>query len=807
MKSTKDKTASAVKERITDMIESLYGITAAEANANQVYGAVAACVREEIGDVWAKGKANARAEHGKCVAYLSAEFLMGRALTNNLVALGRYDKYAAALEQMGLDINAIEDVEADASLGNGGLGRLAACFLDSLATLGLPAVGYGILYENGFFKQTIEEGHQHEEADPWLSTGTIWLSPRTDRVFPVRFGGSVEEVWDDHGHLDVVYHGGETVLASAYDMPVIGYGAKRASSLRLWRASSPEKIDFARFQVGDRSGAVEAARCASEISQFLYPDDSNWEGRKLRLRQFYFLVSATMQSVVEAHKERYGDLHSLPDMLAIQINDTHPALAIPELMRILVDQEDFTWEEAVDIAERTFSYTNHTVMPEALEKWPAALMREMLPRIYKIIETLDAKMKDRLWQSYPGDVEKINRMQIVHGGDVRMANLCSLVCGHINGVSQLHGELLKTDLFRDFYIAYPDKFSGITNGITQRRWLAVANPALARLVDDTVGAGFMEDWTKIEEIGKYTDDPAFREEFAAVKVAAKKRFVKWAADRRDMLFDSERVFDVQAKRLHEYKRQALKLIHIIALLDDIESGNDPALAKPTTFIFAAKAAPAYHIAKETIALACALSKAIEKVPAARDLINVAFLPDYGVSAAEMLIPATDISEQISLAGTEASGTGNMKFMLNGAVTIGTMDGANVEMAEQVGLDNIYIFGEDVAGAKAVMEGYDPANVLAGNGRLARAIEHLIDGKLVKEDGSRFEDLHRALTEYDRYLVCHDFASYDAVYAKMHLDMADEDAWVRKMIANTAAAGFFSSDRTIAEYDKLIWHLS
>lgn len=806
MKNTENTASSAVKIRIEDMVESLYGITATEADTTQIYGAVAACVREEIGDVWAKGKANARSEHDKCVAYLSAEFLMGRALTNNLVALGRHADYAAALEEMGLSLDDIEEVETDAGLGNGGLGRLAACFLDSLATLGLPAVGYGILYENGFFKQSIEDGRQHESADPWLSTGQIWLSPRTDRVYPVRFGGRVEEVWDEHGHLDVVYHGGETVLACAYDMPVIGYGAKRASSLRLWKATSPDKIDFARFQSGDRVGAVEAARHASEISQFLYPNDSNWEGKALRLRQFYFLVSATMQSVVEAHKKRYGDLHKLPDMLAIQINDTHPALAIPELMRILVDQEDFTWEEAVDIAERTFSYTNHTVMPEALEKWPAHLMREMLPRIYKIIETLDAKMKDRLWQQYSGDVEKINRMQIIYGGEVRMANLCSLVCGHINGVSQLHGELLRTSLFRDFYIAFPEKFSGITNGITQRRWLAVANPPLARLVDDTVGDGFMEDWTKIAALVEHANDAAFQEEFRGVKKAAKDRFVKWAAAQRDLSFDSERVFDVQAKRLHEYKRQILKLIHIIALLDDIENGRDCGIKMPTTFIFAAKAAPAYHIAKETIALACSLSKTIKQVPVARDLIGVEFLPDYSVSAAEMLIPATDISEQISLAGTEASGTGNMKFMLNGAVTIGTMDGANVEMFEKVGADNIYIFGEDVSGVSA-LGNYNPAWDLGSDVRLATAVRHLVDGKLVKEDGSRFEDLYRALTEHDRYLVCHDFASYDEVYRQMRADMEDVDGWTRKMIANTAAAGFFSSDRTIEDYNRLIWHLS
>ncbi len=806
-----EKRVAETRANIERRIQREFGVTAKQAVLPQIYQAAALCVRDEVMDVFATQRERSQTSGDKCLIYLCAEYLIGRAFSNNLVNLGLYDTYAAALAEMGYDLGEVEEQEADAGLGNGGLGRLAACFLDSLSTLDLPAMGFGIRYEYGFFRQEIHDGQQVESPDAWMESRDVWSAERADRVFEVKFGGDVEEQWSEDGKLKVVYHNARTVLAEAWDMPIVGYESELPATLRLWRARSPQQIDLARFNQGEYLQASDERDLAESISKVLYPEDSHPRGQQLRLAQFYFLVSATMQSLVGAHKRHYGDLRSLPDKLAIQINDTHPALAVPELIRILIDEEGFTWEEAVDIVERTFNYTNHTILPEALEKWNADTMRRFLPRIFRIIETIDARFRDRIWQQYPGDIDRVNRMAIISGGQVRMANLCVLSCGHVNGVSQLHGQILRDSVFHDFYEAYPERFHGITNGVTQRRWMGVANPRLRKLVDETIGEGFMKDWRKIGELEPYADDAAFLEKYGAVKDANKRDFAQWMKASRGVDIDPDTIIDAQAKRLHEYKRQLMKALHILSLYDRIVDGELTDFP-PTTFVFAAKAAPGYHRAKDIIRLINSISALIEADERTRDVIPVVFLENYDVTAAQHLVAAADISEQISMAGMEASGTGNMKFMLNGALTLGTMDGANVEIAEQVGPENIFIFGatvEDVERMRA--EGsYSAQATVNASPRLKRVLEHLVDGSLPTSDGRRFEDLYNALYGQgwgaDHYLVLHDFASYDERFFDTIEAYQDRERWLRSAVINTAKAGYFSSDRSIEDYDEQIWHL-
>ena len=806
-----EKRVAETRANIERRIQREFGVTAKQAVLPQIYQAAALCVRDEVMDVFATQRERSQTSGDKCLIYLCAEYLIGRAFSNNLVNLGLYDTYAAALAEMGYDLGEVEEQEADAGLGNGGLGRLAACFLDSLSTLDLPAMGFGIRYEYGFFRQEIHNGQQVESPDAWMESRDVWSAERADRVFEVKFGGDVEEQWSEDGKLKVVYHNARTVLAEAWDMPIVGYESELPATLRLWRARSPQQIDLARFNQGEYLQASDERDLAESISKVLYPEDSHPRGQQLRLAQFYFLVSATMQSLVDAHKRHYGDLRSLPDKLAIQINDTHPALAVPELIRILIDEEGFTWEEAVDIVERTFNYTNHTILPEALEKWNADTMRRFLPRIFRIIETIDARFRDRIWQQYPGDIDRVNRMAIISGGQVRMANLCVLSCGHVNGVSQLHGQILRDSVFHDFYEAYPERFHGITNGVTQRRWMGVANPRLRKLVDETIGEGFMKDWRKIAELEPYADDDAFLEKYGAVKDANKRDFAQWMKASRGVDIDPDTIIDAQAKRLHEYKRQLMKALHILSLYDRIVDGELTDFP-PTTFVFAAKAAPGYHRAKDIIRLINSISALIEADERTRDVIRVVFLENYDVTAAQHLVAAADISEQISMAGMEASGTGNMKFMLNGALTLGTMDGANVEIAEQVGPENIFIFGatvEDVERMRA--EGsYSAQATVNASPRLKRVLEHLVDGSLPTSDGRRFEDLYNALYGQgwgaDHYLVLHDFASYDERFFDTIEAYQDRERWLRSAVINTAKAGYFSSDRSIEDYDEQIWHL-
>ena len=804
-KATK-KDIRETRELIEARVRHEFGVTAEKAVPTQIYQAAALCVRDVVMDVYAAERERSQNSGDKCVIYLCAEFLIGRAFSNNLVNLGLYDTYAAALAEMGYDLGELEEQEADAGLGNGGLGRLAACFLDSLSTLDMPAMGCGIRYEYGFFRQEIHNGCQVETPDAWMESRDIWSAERADRVFEVKFGGHVEEQWSEDGTLTVVHHDARTILAEAWDMPIVGYESKLPATLRLWRARSPQQIDLASFNRGEYMRASDERDLAESISKVLYPEDSHPRGQQLRLSQFYFLVSATMQCLVDAHKRHYGDLRSMPDKLVIQINDTHPALAIPELIRILIDEEGFTWEEAVDIAQRMFNYTNHTILPEALEKWNADTMRRFLPRIFRILETIDAKFRDRIWQQYPGDIERVNRMAIIQNGKVHMANLCVLLSGHVNGVSQLHGQILRTSVFKDFYTAYPERFCGITNGVTQRRWLGVANPGLRNLVDETIGEGFMKDWRKIAELEPYAEDASFRQAYDAVKAANKKDFAEWMAFSRNVELNPDTVIDAQAKRLHEYKRQLMKALHILSLYDRIIEGDLSDLPA-TTFVFAAKAAPGYRRAKDIIRLVNAISALVALDERTRERIPVVFLENYDVTSAQHLVSATDISEQISTAGMEASGTGNMKFMLNGALTLGTMDGANVEIAEQVGTDNIFIFGATVDDLAHVRQmGYNPSSIIDGNPMLARVLEHLVDGSLPTSDGSRFEDLYHSLRGHDQYFVALDFASYDERFMDVMRAYEDRDRWIASAIVNTAKAGYFSSDRAIEDYDDQIWHL-
>ena len=803
-----------VRDAIVEKVRKQFALPIDEATPEQVYDAVGLCVRDDIMDSWIAGRTYTQRSGAKCLIYLSAEYLIGRLLTNNLINLGEYEEYSLALQELGYTLEEIEECESDPALGNGGLGRLAACFLDSLATMRLPAMGYGIRYEYGFFRQEIEDGKQVEIPDNWDVDGDVWETERNDRTFEVRFGGSVEECWSHDGSLRVEYHDYQSVIAKPYDMPVVGYHSPYTGTLRLWAAVAPKQLDLVSFNRGDYENASAERELAESISKVLYPEDSHPRGKELRLRQQYFLVSATMQQVVDSHKRRNGDLHNLPDLIAVQINDTHPTLAIPELIRILIDNEGFSWEEAVDIAERCFNYTNHTIMPEALEKWPASLMQRLLPRIYRIIETIDARLRDRIWQVHPGDSELISRMSIIHDGQVRMANLCVLMSGKVNGVSQLHGKLLRTQLFRDFYTAHPDRFLGITNGITPRRWLAVANPELNALIERTIGPGFMTDWHKLAELAPYADDPAFRAEFAKVKQDNKDRFADWLLRTQDQKIDPNSFIDVQAKRLHEYKRQLLKALHILSIYDGIVSGRITDMPK-TTFVFAAKAAPGYVRAKEIIRLINSIAKLVAEDERTRDIISVVFVANYDVSTAQVLIPATNLSEQISTAGLEASGTGNMKFMLNGALTIGTMDGANVEMSEEVGPENMFIFGARVEDLDRIKQegSYNPKQIAESDERLAGALKHLTDGSLPTSDGSNFEELYRALVPNgdgcggDQYFVLLDFDAYDKAFWEAIALYRQPDEWVRKAVLNTAKSAYFSSDRTIDDYNENIWHLT
>ncbi len=802
----------SIKTEIFSKLKSSFGTTLKNATPEQIYKACALCVRDELAEKWVDSNARADALGKKRLFYMSAEFLMGRALACNMINMGMLGAYREALGELGIQLEAVEEQEPDAGLGNGGLGRLAACFLDSLASLGLPATGCGIRYEYGLFKQRILDGEQVEVEDNWLADGYAWEIPRPEEQVEVRFGGNIEERWESDG-LKIKHTDYYSVYAVPYDVPIAGYMSDMPATLRLWSAKAVSRLDLKYFNRGDYLRAMQEKELAEVISKVLYPEDNHEQGKQLRLKQFYFFTSATMQYMVKRHKALYGNLHTLPDYAVVQINDTHPTLAIPELMRILIDEEGFSWEDAYDVCTRVFNYTNHTVMSEALERWSADMFSKLLPRVYRIIETINEKFCRSLADTFHSDFDRISDMAIIAYGEIRMANLCTAVCGHVNGVSKLHGQILKTRVFRDFYVVFPQKFSGITNGITHRRWLAAANPLLTELIKSKIGDGFLGDSEKLGDLKKYVGDADFISEFARIKQANKKRFADYIFETQGIKLLENAIFDVQAKRMHEYKRQLLKVLQILSLYNDIIADPDKKRT-PCVFLFAAKASPGYTKAKNIIRLINSVSALIESDERTRGLLQVVFVENYGVSIAEKLIPAADISEQLSTAGREASGTGNMKFMMNGAITIGTMDGANVEISEAVGRENMFIFG---AGAEDIhyMETYrtyKPADVLAKNNALRGAMNRLMDGSLPAAHDKQFADIYHSLLfgDYDgadKYFVLYDFASYcDAFNRAIELYEKDRDGWNSMAAYNTACSGVFSSDRTISEYNREIWRL-
>ena len=808
---TKKPDKEQIKEEIIKKLRRSVGVTPDEATAEDVYQATARTVRDLIMDKWAEESKEVHRRGAKRLYYLSAEFLVGRALTNNIINLGLSDEYGEAVRELGFDLDVIEEQEPDAGLGNGGLGRLAACFLDSLSTLEMPVTGCCIRYEHGLFRQLIVNGEQQETDDNWLVKGNAWEIARPDDKVEVRYGGSIREVWSDTG-LKVEHEGYMSVLAFPYDMPVIGYDSRTPATLRMWEAKAKTDLDLKYFNKGDYARAVEESALVESISQVLYPEDNHEQGRLLRLKQFYFFTSASMQFLVRRHMKNHGNIHTLPDYYTIQINDTHPTLAIPELIRILLDDEGLSWDEASAIAFKMFNYTNHTIMREALERWNENMLQTLLPRIHKIITVIDRKFRDVIWQKWPGDWAKMEDMSIIHSGEVRMANLCIAVCGKVNGVSGLHASIIKTQTFRDFYVLYPDKFLGVTNGITTRRWLAKANPGLTAEIVNRIGDSFLKHYRDFENLRGWMDDKEFIEAAARVKQENKERFASYLLAKQGTEIDPNTMFDVQAKRLHEYKRQLLKILHVLCLYYRLK--DDPGRhVVPTTFLFAAKAAPGYFLAKETIRLINAVAEFIDADPVAAGKIKVVFISDYNVSVAERLMPATDVSEQLSTAGLEASGTGNMKFMLNGAVTIGTMDGANIEIYESVGDDDIFIFGAlvDELGEQNRLGAYDPKALVNRNPELERVLDTLISGALPTYDGRQFREIYDSLLtggqgKADKYFVLYDFESYDKVFSELTAAYEDKERWLRMSAKNTICSGMFSSDRTIQEYSDNIWHL-
>ena len=800
-----------IKESIIDKLKRNFGKTIEDASDLQVYKAVAMTVRDEIMDKWVRSMEIKEKQELKQLYYLSVEFLMGRAMGNNVLNLMEQEEYKQALSELGFDINRVEEKEVDAGLGNGGLGRLAACFLDSLASLQLPAMGCGIRFEYGLFKQKIIDGAQVELPDDWLQDGYVWEVERPEEQVEIRFGGKIEEEWEN-GKLQIKHTDYHCVYAIPYDVPIVGYDSLIVNTLRLWSARSPEHLNMEYFSRGEYIRATQEQQLAEVISKVLYPEDNHYEGKLLRLKQHYFFASATVQSIIQKHKAQYGRLSNLPAKVAIQINDTHPALAIPEMMRILMDEEGLSWEEAEDITRSVFSYTNHTVMSEALEKWPEEMLKELLPRIYAILSNINQKLCEKVWGYYPGQWERIANMAIIAYGQVRMANLSVDMSNSVNGVSQLHADILKKGIFRDFYVLEPHKFIGITNGITHRRWLLRANPKLANLICEAIGDQWIRQPMLLEQLLPFKDDTAFCEKYDAVKQNNKIRLAKWLKEHQNIVIDTDSIFDVQAKRLHEYKRQLMNILHVIYLYFKIK--DNPNIEMPNrTFIFGAKASPGYLHAKQVIKLINAVAKMIESDIAVRDRIRVVFLENYGVSSAEILIPAAEISQQISLAGKEASGTGNMKFMMNGALTVGTMDGANVEIFDAVGKENMFIFGLHTEEVERLIRQneYQPGRIYETNRDLRRVADSLIDGTVSLEEKREFSELFRYLLfgegcKADPYFVLKDFESYVLTQQIVGEEYANRREWTKRAIVNTAKSGYFSSDRTIEEYNKLIWHL-
>lgn len=789
--------ATQAKKLITDKLSHFFGVSPKDANDEQFYKAVSMIVRDRLSEQNSDFRDKAEGQDSKQVYYLCMEFLMGRSLRNNLYNLGLTDVFDKALDSMGVKLDKLYEQEPDAGLGNGGLGRLAACYLDGLATNGFQSMGYSIRYEAGIFKQKLVDGWQTELPDFWLPGGEVWLVPREERACEVKFEGWIEDSWDGEYH-HVNHRDANVVTAIPYDMYVSGKG-EGVSRLRLWASKKPE-LDMALFNQGSYIKAMEQSAMAEAISKILYPADNSPEGKSLRLRQQYFLVSASIQDIIQRHLTKYGTLDNLPDKVAIHINDTHPTMAIPELMRIMLDECGYGWDEAWSIVTRTVAYTNHTVMKEALECWSEELYSRLLPRIYQITKEIDNRFRAYVW-SATGDADKVERMAIVSSGVVRMANLCVAGSHSVNGVSALHSEILKDTVFNDFYSLTPDKFCNVTNGIAFRRWICQANPELTAFITELIGDKFITKSDELLKLRDFKDDKAVLAKLNEIKHNNKVRFAKEIKKRNGIEIDPDSIFDVQVKRLHEYKRQQLNVLNIIAEYQMLKA-NPNADYQPKTYIFASKAAPGYFMAKKIIELIDALSKVINNDPDVNGKLKVVFVEDYNVALAEVLMPAADISEQISLAGTEASGTGNMKLMLNGALTLGTLDGANVEIHDAVGEDNIYIFGMKTPEVDQLKKtGYYPQNYINNNETLRSAIEFIRNGI----NGKRFDEVVSSLTNVDPYMALADFADYQKAQQKISKAYADREAFAKMSLMNISGAGIFSADRSIMDYANYIWN--
>jgi starch phosphorylase len=803
-----------LREDIVGKIERYFGKTLDEATPKMIYTACALRVRDSIMNQWSKSHQVVKNEGSKKLYYLSFEFLMGRSFATNILNLLQTKEYTNVLSSLGVEISEIVEYENDAGLGNGGLGRLAACFLDSLTTLDLPAYGSTIRYEYGLFRQKIVDGYQVELPDTWLDGGTsVWEISRREEAVEVKFGGKVHQEWND-GKCKFHYENSHTIIAVPYDMPICGYDSKIINKLRLWSAKSPDTMNMAEFNKGNYIRAIEERQLAEVISNILYPEDNHETGKELRLKQQYFLVSATIQWIMNEFKARHGKNWAIfPDKVVIHINDTHPTMAIPEMMRILMDEEELGWDEAWDIVTRVFAYTNHTVMSEALEKWSIPMFERVLPRVYMIIDEINRRLMEYLETVYPGDHAKHQYMAILANNQVYMANLCLATCFAINGVSKLHTQILVDDIFADYYRLDKKRFHAITNGITFRRWIGNANPALTALITEKIGKGWLKDASKLENLKKFAKDPEFQAEFTKIKKANKIVVAEYIKKHNGIDIDPDSIFDLQCKRLHEYKRQLMNILHIMSLYNKLVENPDMPFNK-TTFIFGAKAAPGYARAKLIIKLINTVADIVNNDKRIKDKIKVVFIENYGVSIAEKLVAAADVSEQISTAGKEASGTGNMKFMLNGAVTVGTLDGANVEMLEQVGEDYIYIFGlkaNEVSEKLRENGTGDVTDIINSDYSLRRVLNQLTDGSLSPENPNLFKDLHDTLVNGDYgypdvYMVIRDFEAYSKIHEQINKDYSDKKLWAEKAIMNTASAGFFSSDRTIQNYNDQIWHL-
>ena len=801
------------KQNVIDNLKVLFRRSVDDADQQQLFQAVAYATKDIIIDQWMASHKEFEKQDKKIVYYLSMEFLMGRALGNIIINLKGNQAIKEAIEELGLDLDVIEDQEPDAALGNGGLGRLAACFLDSLATLGYPAYGCGIRYKYGMFKQKIENGFQIETPDDWLKHGNPFEMKRAEYAVEVKFGGYVTVQRDENGKDHYVQENYQSVRAVPYDLPVVGYNNNVVNTLRIWDAEAIDTFSLDSFDKGDYQKAVEQQNLARTICEVLYPNDNHYAGKELRLKQQYFFVSASIQRAVSKYMQTHDDIHKIHEKVCFQLNDTHPTVTVAEFMRILLDEYDLEWDEAWEITNKTCAYTNHTIMSEALEKWPLELFSRLLPRIYQIVEEINKRFILQIQERYPGDYEKVKSMAIIYDGQVKMAHLAIAASFSVNGVARLHTEILKNQELKDFYQMMPEKFNNKTNGITQRRFLLHGNPLLADWVTSKIGDDWITDLAHINELAIYADDEKCQKEFMQIKYQNKVRLAKYIKEHNNVEVDPRSIFDVQVKRLHEYKRQLLNILHIMHLYNELKK-NPYMEFYPRTFIFGAKASAGYRRAKAIIKLINSVADVVNNDASIEGKIKVVFIEDYKVSNAEWIFAAADVSEQISTASKEASGTGNMKFMLNGALTLGTMDGANVEIVEEVGAENAFIFGlsSDEVIAYEHNDQYNPKDIYNTDQDIRAVLTQLINGFYSKDNPELFREIYNSLLERnggeraDQYFILKDFRSYEEAQKKVEVAYRDSAGWAKSAILNTAKCGKFSSDRTIEEYAKEIWHL-